>query len=69
MKTALLRLTDKTEITAEDAAIRNEKRAFCPDCHNTVNLHIKKSLKGVTHFEHESGARMGKACPRHYKLH
>jgi len=66
MKTALLRLSDKKEITAEDAALRNEKRAFCPKCRETVNLHIKKSPRGVTHFEHQSGARKGRPCPRHY---
>ena len=66
MKTALLRLSDKKEITAKDAALRGEKRAFCPKCRETVNLHIKKSPRGVTHFEHQSGARKGRPCPRHY---
>jgi competence CoiA-like predicted nuclease len=66
MKSAVLRPGDKREITAQEAALKNEKRAFCPDCGEEVNLHVKKSPRGVTHFEHKSGARKGKPCPRHY---
>jgi competence CoiA-like predicted nuclease len=67
MKTALLHLGDKEEITAEDAAIRNEKEGFCPDCGRDVILHVKKSPKGVTHFEHKPG--IPKSCKRRYRRH
>ena len=64
MKTALLRKTDDREITAEEAVLRNEMRAFCPDCHTLVRLHRKgKSGKPAAHFEHLS--RTGR-CPRFY---
>ena len=67
MKTALLRAGDKKEITAEYAAVHNIKRAICPDCGDTVNLHEKRKPTGQpTHFEHPSEARKGSPCPRHY---
>jgi RNase P subunit RPR2 len=53
MKTALLKASDKKEITANDAAVRNEKRAFCPNCRQPVRLHVKLKRDGQpTHFEH-----------------
>jgi hypothetical protein len=67
MKTALLHLSDKTEIGAEDAAFRNERQAFCPDCKRDVILHVKKSPRGVTHFEHMPG--IPKSCKRRYRRH
>jgi len=62
MQTALLRARDKKEITADEAAVQNELRAFCPDCKKPVRLHRGKKI--ANHFEHLS--RMGR-CPRHYR--
>jgi len=59
----------KSIITADDAAIRNEREAFCPDpdCERDVILHVKKSPKGVTHFEHKPG--IPKSCKLRYRRH
>jgi hypothetical protein len=55
MKKALLKVNDKTELSADEAAIRNEKRAFCPSCRKPVRLHIKRKANGQpNHFEHLS---------------
>jgi hypothetical protein len=55
MKTALLKVGDKKGITANEAAVRNEKKAFCPQCHKSVRLHIKRKANGQpNHFEHLS---------------
>ena len=62
VKTALLRVTDKKEVSADEAAIGNELRAFCPDCKQPVRLHRSKKI--ANHFEHES--RTGR-CSRHYR--
>jgi len=68
MKTALLvRGNKKSIITADDAAIRNEREAFCPDCQHDVFLFVKKSPKGVTHFEHRPG--IPKLCQLRYHRH
>jgi hypothetical protein len=40
MNTALRRAGDKTEIEAADAAAKSITRAVCPDCGETVNLHV-----------------------------
>jgi hypothetical protein len=67
MKTALVRASDKKEIDAEDAAAKNIRRAICPDCGETVNLHVRKKPRGSpTHFEHPRDARKGRPCQRHY---
>ncbi len=67
MNSAWLRRGDKkTEITAQDAALKSEKRGFCPKCGDTVNLHAKRKPSGQpTHFEHQRGSRKGKHCPLH----
>jgi competence CoiA-like predicted nuclease len=67
MNSAVLHKSDEDEITAQDAAIRNERQAFCPDCERDVILHIKKSVRGMTHFEHRPG--VPKSCKRRYRRH
>jgi len=62
MKTALLVKTDVIEISANEAAIKNAVRCFCPECKRHVRLH--RSNKIANHFEHES--RTGR-CSRHYR--
>jgi len=67
MKTALRSSGDKKEITADFAAAKNIRRAICPDCGDTVNLHAKRKPGGqASHFEHPKDARKGRPCPRHY---
>jgi hypothetical protein len=62
MKTAVLRPTDKKEITAKEAASRSEKNAFCPECRQPVRLHMQRKPNGVpAHFEHLNRTRK---CPR-----
>jgi hypothetical protein len=68
MKTAfLVRGDKKSVITADEAAIRNEREAFCPDphCRWDVYLFVQKRPKGVTHFEHRLG--FPKACKLRYR--
>ncbi|MGO9209131.1 MAG: hypothetical protein ACLPXM_12780 [Terriglobales bacterium] len=50
MKTALLKPDGKKEITADEAAVKNETRAICPDCRQDVRLHRSKKI--ANHFEH-----------------
>jgi competence CoiA-like predicted nuclease len=50
MKTALLRIDDREEITADEAAVKNERKAFCPICEQEVRLHNSKKI--ANHFEH-----------------
>jgi competence CoiA-like predicted nuclease len=65
METALLRITDKKELTADEAALRNETRAFCPECKTKVRLHRKGKNGLVAHFEHLS--RKGPPCSLFYR--
>jgi hypothetical protein len=60
MLTALQHSGDKKEITANYAAAKNIRRAICPDCGDTVNLHAKRKPTGQpSHFEHPKDARKG----------
>jgi hypothetical protein len=53
MKTALVKTTDKKPINANEAAARNEPRAFCPECKQSVRLHRRgKTGTPAAHFEH-----------------
>jgi len=61
MKKAVLNAKDKNQITADEAAVRNERRAFCPHCKKPVRLHESKKI--ANHFEHLN--RTGR-CPLEY---
>jgi len=51
----------------EDNEAGDSSRLLCPECGEEVNLYQKRSPRGVTHFEHQSGARKGKPCRRHHR--
>lgn len=64
MKTALLKVSDKNEIAADDATRKNETRGYCPECKTDVRLHRKGKNGMAAHFEHLS--RDGPSCSHHY---
>ena len=62
MKSALLAKGDKSsEISADIAQTKNERRAWCPDCSGAVHLMRKLKPRSVAHFEHYNHAEAEQA--------